>query len=276
MARRRAWNMTIGTAGVLIISIILPAVFTLPPVQAVQAGPVEDLTVGEAYYMVGNLAEASQRLSNSLETGEPMQAYRALYLLGRISLLTGDFRQAKEYFERAAENGSQPSNRWMALAGIGDALYAGGIYEEAIRRYRVAQAQAGGDVERSIIAVKMALCEHSLGREEEARTHLRASLKKIPVLSGWVGREEEFYHSMTMVGISVSEGEVQKIYVVAGPIKGEFNAKGIIGADIQVRELRKDGKTYLAYGPLTDSVEAMILSESIRNSLEVPVEVINR
>ncbi len=242
----------------------------------VGSGPAEDLTVGEAYYMVGNLTEASQRLSRSVETGEPVQAYRALYLLGRISLLTGDFRQAKEYFERAGESSNRTANSWMSLAGIGDALYAGGIYDEAIRRYRIAQGQAGGDVEKAIISLKMALCENALGKGEEARTHLRAALKKIPVLSGWVGQEEEFYHSMAMVGISVREGAVRKIYVVAGPVKGNFNADGIVSTDIQVREIRKRGETYLEYGPLTDSVEAMILSESIRNSLEVQVEVVNR
>jgi tetratricopeptide (TPR) repeat protein len=226
--------------------------------------------------MVGNLAEASQRLLRASETGEPIQAYRALYLLGRISLLTGDFRQAKEYFERAVDGNRLPAGNWMALAGIGDALYAGGIYEEAIRRYRIAQGKAGGEVEKAIIDLKMALCQNALGKDEEARLNLRAALKKIPVLSGWVGQEEEFYHSMAMVGISVREGKVSQIYVVAGPVKGDFNAAGVVSADVQVRELRKGGKTYLEYGPLTDSVEAMILSESIRNSFEVNVEVINR
>jgi hypothetical protein len=50
----------------------------------------------------------------------------------------------------------------------------------------------------------------------------------------------------------------------------------VIRPDIPVREIRRRGQTYLEYGPLTDSVEAMILSQSIKNSLEVPVEVITR
>ncbi|MDT8396064.1 MAG: tetratricopeptide repeat protein [bacterium] len=237
---------------------------------------MEDLTVGEAFYMVGNLAEASLRLSGAVKTGEPAQVTRALYILGRISLLTGDFRQAKEYFERSAESTDRSADSWMAFAGIGDALYAGGIYEEAIRRYRIAQGKAGGDVERAIIALKMALCENALGKEKEGLAHLREALKRIPVLSGWVGREEEFYHSMAMVGIDVREGEKQEIYVLAGPVRGNFNSDEVVGSDVPVREVRKQGKTYLEYGPLTDQVEAMILSEGIKTSLGVPVEVVTR
>ncbi len=270
MTRPRVWAGVAGSTAVwaLLASLLLPF--------ALQADPMEDLTVGEAWYMIGNLAEASQRLSGVVDTGEPVQVYRALYILGRISLLTGDFRQAKQYFERAAETVGRSGSNTMALAGIGDALYAGGIYEEAIRRYRIAQGKTGGGVEKAIIRLKMALCENALGKETEARVHLREALADIPVLSGWVGREEEFYHSMAMVGINVREGVVEKIYVLAGPVRGNFNADEVIRPDIPVREIRRRGQTYLEYGPLTDSVEAMILSQSIKNSLEVPVEVITR
>ncbi len=262
-----------GVAGATAVLTLLASCL-LP--LTLQADPVEDLTVGEAYYMIGNLVEASQKLSGVVDTGEPAQVYRALYILGRISLLTGDFRQAKQYFERAAETVGRSGSSTMALAGIGDALYAGGIYEEALRRYRIAQGKTGGGVEKAIIGLKMALCENALGKEAEARAHLREALGNIPVLSGWVGREEEFYHSMAMVGINVREGVVEKIYVLAGPVRGDFNADEIIRPDIPVKEIRRRGQTYLEYGPLTDSVEAMILSQSIKNSLEVPVEVVTR
>src|SRR5680860_1910699 len=53
--------------------------------SAVLAGPVDDLTMGEAFYMSGNLAEAAQRLSSAARSETPTQAQRALYLLGRIS-----------------------------------------------------------------------------------------------------------------------------------------------------------------------------------------------
>ncbi len=186
MTERFAW-LKAGPFTAFLVTLVLSIQTWSGPARS---GSAEDLTVGEAYYMVGNLAEASQRLLRASETGEPIQAYRALYLLGRISLLTGDFRQAKEYFERAVDGNRLPAGNWMALAGIGDALYAGGIYEEAIRRYRIAQGKAGGEVEKAIIDLKMALCQNALGKDEEARLNLRAALKKIPVLSGWVGQEE--------------------------------------------------------------------------------------
>jgi len=245
--------------------------------SAVVAGPVDDLTIGEAFYMSGNLAEAAQRLSNAAGSKTPTQAQRALYLLGRISLFRGDFRQAKEYFERSADiDGARAAGRWMALAGIGDTLYASGRYEEAIRRYRIAQGESGNGKEGAVIGLKIALCEHSLGRETEALGHLKAALKSIPVLSGWVGREEEFYHSMTMVGIEPFEQTEKRIYVEAGPVIGDFRIDDIVGNDVAFRELRKGGKSYIVFGPLTDSVEAMILSEKIKNRFSIPVEIITR
>ncbi len=227
--------------------------------------------------MSGNLAEAAQRLSNAARSETPTQAQRALYLLGRISLFTGDFRQAKEYFERSADiDRARASGKWMALAGIGDTLYASGRYEEAIRRYRIAQKEAGNGQEGAVIGLKIALCEHSLGRETDALGHLRAALAQIPVLSGWVGREEEFYHSMTMMGIEPPEQTEMRIYVEAGPVKGDFRIDDIVGNDVAVQEVRKGGRSYILFGPLTDSVEAMILSEKIRISFSIPAEIISR
>ena len=227
--------------------------------------------------MSGNLVEAAQRLFNAAGSDVPTQAQRALYLLGRISLLTGDFRQAKEYFERSTDiQGAGTAGRWMALAGIGDTLYASGRYEEAIRRYRIAQGEAGKGEEGAVIGLKIALCEHSLGRELEAQGHLRAALKRIPVLSGWVGREEEFYHSMSMVGIEPPEQTQVRIYIEAGPVKGDFRTDDLVGPDVAVHEMRKDGRSYIVYGPLTDSVEAMILSEKIQSRYLIPVEIITR
>ncbi len=244
---------------------------------SVLAGPVDDLTMGEAFYMSGNLVEAAQRLSLAAESEVPSQAQRALYLLGRVSLLTGDFRQAKEYFERSADiEGVRGAGRWMALAGIGDTLYASGRYKEAIRRYRIAQGVAGNGKEGAVIGLKIALCEHSLGRESEALDHLRAALSRIPILSGWVGREEEFYYSMVMVGIDPPQQTVTRIYVKAGPVKGDFRVDEVVGQHVLVKETRLSNRSYLEFGPLTDSVEAMILSEKIRSRFSVPVEIITK
>lgn len=247
------------------------------PHGPVLADPVDDLTLGEAFYMSGNLSEAARSLSGAAGSKTPAQAQRALYLLGRISLLKGDFRQAKEYFERSADiKGVKAAGKWMALAGIGDTLYASGRYEEAIRRYRVAQRETSYSKEGAVIGLKIALCEHSLGRSSEALTHLRAALKRIPVLAGWVGREEEFYHSMVMVGLDPAQIPVTRIYILAGPIEGDFRADEVVGPEIPVKDTRKNSKTYLEFGPLTDSVEAMILSEKIQSRFQVPVEIITR
>jgi tetratricopeptide (TPR) repeat protein len=233
--------------------------------------------MGEAFYMSGNLVEAAQRLSNAAGSEVPIQAQRALYLLGRISLLMGDFRQAKEYFERSADiEGARAVGKWMALTGIGDTLYTSGRYEEAIRRYRIAQGGAGNGKDVAVIGLKIALCEHSLGRESEALDHLRAALTKIPVLSGWVGKEEEFYYSMVMVGLNPPEQAEMRIYVEAGPVKGDFKVDEIVGPEVVVKEVRKAGRSYIVFGPLTDSVEAMILSEKIQSRFSVPVEIITR
>jgi len=241
------------------------------------ADSVDDLTMGEAYYMSGDLVEASRRLSRVAGSKTPSQAQRALYLLGRISLLTGDFRQAKEYFERSADvKDARPAGRWMALAGVGDTLYASGQYEEAIRRYRIAQSRTVHNQERAVLDLKIALCEHSLGRESEALEHLREALTRIPILSGWVGREEEFYYSMVMVGIEPPPETVRRIYVKTGPVEGDFRVDEVIGPDVLVKETRVDNRSYLIIGPLTDSVEAMILSEKIQNRFSVQVEIVTR
>lgn len=241
------------------------------------ADSVDDLTIGEAFYMSGNLAEAARRLTGPAQSRTPVQAQRALYLLGRISLLTGDFRQAKEYFERSADvKGAGPSGRWMALAGIGDTLSASGQYEEAIRRYRIAQGASGNAGQEAVLALKIALSEHSLGRTEPALRHMREALGQIPVLSGWVGREEEFYHSMVMAGMEPQDRAAQRIYVMAGPVEGDFRVDEIVGPEVPVRETRKSHRSYLEFGPLTDSVEAMILSEKIRSRYPVTVEIVTR
>jgi len=243
----------------------------------VSADPVDDLTMGEAFYMSGNLVEAAQKLSRAAGSTVPAQARRALYLLGRISLFKGDFRQAKEYFERSADIDTAGSvGRSMALAGIGDTLYASGRFEEAIRRYRVAQGEARMGREGAVIGLKIALCEHSMGRESEALKHLREALERIPVLSGWVGREEEFYHSMVMVGIDPVRENILRIFIKAGPVEGDFRVDEIVGSEVSVKEVRSNNRSYLEFGPLTDSVEAMILSEKIQSRFSVPVEIITR
>jgi hypothetical protein len=43
-----------------------------------------------------------------------------------------------------------------------------------------------------------------------------------------------------------------------------------------VSESRKGSRTYLEFGPLSDPVEAMILSEKLRSRYAVTVEIVNR
>lgn len=244
---------------------------------SVSEGSVDDLVAGEAYYMSGNLADAARKLSMAARTADPARAQRAFYLLGRVSLLTGDFRQAKEYFERSADTrGGHSIGRLMALVGIGDTLYASGRYEEAIRRYRIAQTEAGKSSEGAVLELKTALCEYSLGRQSEAMAHLRKAIRRIPVLSGWVGREADFVRSMEMAGIEPSAKAAERIYLIAGPLAGDFRGDEIVDAHVPVREKRKGNKSYLEYGPLTDMVEATILSEKIKSRFSVSVEIETR
>jgi CO dehydrogenase/acetyl-CoA synthase epsilon subunit len=67
-----------------------------------------------------------------------------------------------------------------------------------------------------------------------------------------------------------------RIYVEAGPVKGDFRVDEIVGPEVVVKEVRKAGRSYIVFGPLTDSVEAMILSEKIQSRFSVPVEIITR
>lgn len=243
----------------------------------VPADPVDDLTLGEAYYMSGDLSEAARSLAKVVGSKSPVQAQRALYLLGRISLLTGDFRQAKEYFERSADiEGAAPVVRIKALTGIGDTLYAGGLHEEAIRRYRITLRETKQGNEKAVINLKIALCEHALSQDAITLKHLRAALEKIPILSGWIGREEEFYRSMAVVGLDPNQLPAKRIYIVVGPIEGDFRVDEVVESDIQVKEKRSKNKTYLEFGPFTDPVEAMIVSEKIRGRFLAPVEIITR
>jgi tetratricopeptide (TPR) repeat protein len=244
---------------------------------AVSEGSVDYLVLGEAYYMSGNFADAARERSHAAGTGQPALTQRAFYLLGRISLLTGDFRQAKEYFERSTDiGGGYRTTRIMALAGIGDTLYASGHYEEAIRRYRIAQSEAGGNSEEAVLGLKTALCEYSLGRKTEAMEHLRGYFRKIPVLSGWVGREEDFVQSMIMAGLAPLSETAERIYLIAGPVPEDYRDGEVVDAYVPVKAFRKGDGPYLEYGPLTDMVEATILSERIKSRFSVPVEIVTK
>jgi tetratricopeptide (TPR) repeat protein len=246
------------------------------PIGTAYPGSLDDLILGEALYMTGNLAGASKKLEEAARSGQIDQVQRALYLLGRISLLTGDFRQGKEYFERAADVKPDTGGRWMALAGIGDALFSSGRYEEAVRRYRITLGEAPSGEDRAVIEVKMALCDHALGREDEARRRMNSALSRIPLLSDWMGREEEFYHSMSMIGIGMPETEGERIFLILGPIEGVIQLDRIIRRDIPVREIRKEGSVYLELGPIGDAVEAMILSGKIKENHLLSVEILTR
>ncbi len=242
-----------------------------------RAAPLDDLTLGEALYMTGDLTGAEARLLDVAASGDPVHTGRSLYLLGRIGLLRGDFRQGKEYFERAAEaTHGPPGLRWMALAGIGDALYASGNYEEALRRYRFALKEAGDASRGPVVTLKMALCVHAMGREEEARAQMRAALSRIPFLSGWIGREEEFTRTLTLVGLDAPRKGPMSIYVQAGPLEGDIRIDSLIGPDVAYREVRRKGRSYLEFGPLADPVEAMILKEKINTNLSLPAEILSR
>lgn len=240
------------------------------------SGSADDLILGEALYMAGDLTGASQKLVKAAESNQSEHVQRALYLLGRISLLTGDFRQGKEYFERAADVKPDAGGRWMALAGIGDALFTSGHCEEAIRRYRIALAASPMGEDRAVIELKMALCDHALGHEQEAGIRMNNALSRIPLLSGWIGREEEFYHSMSMIGLGGPEKAGERIYILVGPVTGVVKLDRIIEPDVPVREIRKSGRVFLELGPLGDTVEAMILSEKIRENSPLPVEIVTR
>jgi hypothetical protein len=164
----------------------------------------------------------------------------------------------------------------MALTGIGDALFGSGRYEEAIRRYRIAQSETATGVDEAIIGVKMALCEHALGREKKARGRMRDALAKIPLLSGWVGREEEFYHSMSVIGIGMPDAAGERIFLLVGPVESDFRFDDLIGPEVPVREIRREGGVLFELGPMADAVEAMIVSEKIRTDFSVPVEILTQ
>ena len=164
----------------------------------------------------------------------------------------------------------------MALAGIGDALFTSGHFEEAIRRYRVAQAVAPKGEQHAIIDLKMALCDHALGRDEEAAIRMNDALSRIPLLKGWMGREEEFYHSMSMIGMGGQEKTGERVFILVGPVEGVVKIDHIIDPGVPVREIRKDGGVFLELGPLSDAVQAMILSGKIRENTSLKVEVLTR
>jgi len=237
---------------------------------------IDNLTLGEAFYMAGDLTGASKKLREAAKSDQWNRSSRALYLLGRISLLKGDFRQSKEFFERAADVDQDSTKRLMALVGIGDALFGSGRHEEAIRRYRFAIGEAPMGVDRAVIEVKMALCEHESGRRNEAMARLSEVLTRIPLLSGWVGREEEFYHSMSMIGIGTSAAEGEKILLLLGPMEGDLHLYDLVGPEVPVREVWKQGRVFLEIGPLGDAVEAMILSEKIKAGSPIPLEILTR
>jgi hypothetical protein len=122
----------------------------------------------------------------------------------------------------------------------------------------------------------MALCEHALGNEKEARGRMNSALSRIPLLSGWMGREEEFYHSMSMIGIGIPETERERIYLLVGPLRDDIDLGRVTGRDIPTRKVRKAGRVFLEMGPIGDAVEAMILSGKIKENTSLPVEILTQ
>jgi tetratricopeptide (TPR) repeat protein len=233
-----------------------------------------DVYLGEAYYMSGNLAEAEEYLSRAAEGGGP-GSVRALYLLGRISLLTGDFRQSKEFFERSEEK--LPENaKWKGILGIGDALYSGGYYSEATRRYR--EAKHAGAPE-GIVELKIALCEMALDRHDSALARVKAVLPGIPVLSAWVGREEDFFASLALQGFEGKEPVTEQLYVLLGPLPSREKLPSRIRdavEDVPSSKVKVMGRTYFRFGPFADPVEGMLLSENLRKLTSYEVRMIRK
>jgi tetratricopeptide (TPR) repeat protein len=235
------------------------------------------ITLGEAHFMVGNYPDASSHLLTALESSPEPEKARSYYLLGRISLLTGDLPQAKEYFERALDlEQAGSATRAMSLAGIGDTHLVGGLYEEALRRYRQAIHGSGSVLPRAHLEIKMSLAEHYLGREEEALARLSGALEQIPVMSHWLGREEDFYQSVAMTGMESSPERWVRFYVLVGPLSGKEADQEISGAGTGVSKVTIDGEVYREFGPFPDPVEAMIFSETARERYSAGTEVISR
>ncbi len=230
--------------------------------------------LGEAFYMSGDLAEAEEYLSRAAEDGGP-GSVRALYLLGRISLLTGDYRQSKEYFERSEEK--LPDNvKWKAILGIGDALYSGGYYSEATRRYR--EAKHAGAPE-GIVELKIALCEIALDRHDSALARLKAALPGIPILTAWIGREEDFFQSLTLQGFEGKIPGEEQLYVLLGPIPSRKKLPSRVRdavVDVPGSRVKVMGRTYFRFGPFVDPVEGMFLSENLRRLTSYEVRMIRK
>jgi hypothetical protein len=81
---------------------------------------------------------------------------------------------------------------------------------------------------------------------------------------------------MSMIGMIGPERTGEKIFILVGPITDVSKLDRIAEPDVPVREIRKDGAVFLELGPLGDAVEAMILSEKIRENFSLPVEVKTR
>ena len=219
------------------------------PYSPALSDPAEDLILGEACFMAGDFVCAGERLEGVVESGQAGRVERALYLLGRIHLITGDFRQSKEFFERAAEGDPGYSVRWMALVGIGDALFGAARHEEAIRRYRFALSEIPPDVDGAVVQVKIALCRYHLGRHREASALLGEALTRIQPLSGWIGREEDFLRSMSMMEMGPSPLAGERFFITIGPVEGDPNLEDIVGPEIPMRRIREGGGDLSRSGP---------------------------
>jgi len=235
-----------------------------------------DLIMGEACFMAGDFVRAAGYLEKVAASSGATQEGRALYLLGRVHLLTGDFRQSKEFFERAAEKLPPSAAGWMSLVGIGDALFGAGRYEEALRRYRFAVSEMPTDADAGVVEVKIALCHHSLGRHEESVRLLRDAMSSIPSLSGWVGREEDFFRSVSMAGIGPASPEKGHVTLLVGPVEGDPDLSCLTGLDVRLEKSWEGGEVFFHIGPLDDEIQAMILSEKIKSSCPFPVEMVVR
>jgi tetratricopeptide (TPR) repeat protein/HEAT repeat protein len=135
------------------------------------------LELGTLYRNSGKVAEARKAFDNAVP-GAKATKMKALRALADLALSGNDIEGARRYFE--AYIAIEPKNVQLRLE-LGDALLAAGKHPEAIKVYKDAEGQLGGDPARRVeVIARIGQALEQSGNDNGAAVEYRRAIKLVP------------------------------------------------------------------------------------------------
>jgi predicted ATPase/DNA-binding SARP family transcriptional activator len=142
---------------------------------------------GWFYMRRGKLDQSQALLQSTLASlrvfGPSKELADALYYLGAVTWMTGDFQRGREYFLEELEVAEQAGNQWdigLATGNLGLLAQTVGDYEEAEERWQTALAINRWLGDQRMVSAALhfyGILKRNLGAHLEAQTYFRESLE---------------------------------------------------------------------------------------------------